>query len=47
MIEDEFGPPSVADDIRSQRGLPPPREFHVGPWIATIIIIALLIIFMV
>jgi hypothetical protein len=43
MIEDEFGPPSVADDIRSQRGLPSPHEFHVGPWIAIALIAGLLI----
>jgi len=41
MIEDEFGPQSVADDVKMQSGMPA-REFTIGPWIAIIIIISLL-----
>jgi hypothetical protein len=47
MIEDEFGPRSVADDIRSQSARPMPREFHIRVWIIIAVIIALLIIFMI
>jgi hypothetical protein len=43
MIEDELGPPSIADDIRSQGAMPAPREFHIGPWIVIAVIIGLLI----
>jgi hypothetical protein len=43
MIEDELGPQSVADDIRSQGAMPVPREFHVGPWIVIGLIFVLLV----
>jgi hypothetical protein len=43
VIEDELGPPSVSDDIRSQSGMAPPYEFHVGPWIVIAVILAFLI----
>ena len=46
MIEDELGPPSIADDIRSQSARPMAREFHVGPWIIIAVIIGLLILFL-
>jgi hypothetical protein len=42
MIEDEFGPKSVADDIRSQSAKPMPREFNIRVWIIIAIIIMLL-----
>jgi hypothetical protein len=46
MTEDEFGPQSVADDIRSQGAQRMPREFHIGPWVAVAVIIGLLCLFL-
>jgi hypothetical protein len=46
LIEDEMGPASVSDDIRSQTARPMAREFHVGPWIIIAVIIGLLILFL-
>jgi hypothetical protein len=46
LIEDEMGPASVSDDIRSQSAQRMPREFHVGPWIVIAVIIGLLILFL-
>ena len=40
MIEDELGPQSIADDIRSQTARPIPREFHVGEWIVIVVVVA-------
>jgi len=45
VIEDELGPQSVADDIRSQSARPMSREFYIGPWIVIAVIIGLLILF--
>jgi hypothetical protein len=42
VIEDELGPQSVADDIRSQGAQRTPREFDVRVWVVIIIILAVL-----
>jgi hypothetical protein len=34
-------------EIEAQGARPMPREFHLGQWVAIVIIIALLIIFMI
>jgi hypothetical protein len=43
LIEDEMGPASVSDDIRSQGAQRMPREFSIGVWIVIAIIIAVLV----
>jgi hypothetical protein len=40
MIEDEFGPKSVSDDIRSQGARPVPREINVGELVVVVIVVA-------
>jgi hypothetical protein len=47
MIEDEFGPQSVAADIRSQGGQRMPKQFDVRVWAVIAIIIALLVVLMI
>jgi hypothetical protein len=38
--------PSLRDsEIRAQGGLPAPREFHIGEWIAIVIVVAVTAIF--
>jgi hypothetical protein len=43
MIEDERGPVSIADDIRSHGAQRMPREFDIRVWIVIAVIIGLLI----
>jgi hypothetical protein len=44
MIEDERGPPSIADDIRSQSARPMPKEIHVGELVVVVVVIVILLV---
>jgi hypothetical protein len=43
MIEDEMRRRKVSADFEQISARPVPREFHVGEWIAIVVIIGLLI----
>jgi hypothetical protein len=47
MIEDERGPQSIADDIRSQGAQRLPKQIDLHVWAIIVLIIAVLIIFMI